>query len=94
MVGDAERGAPLLELGCLLRAYICMDSCFELSRQACTAAVSCFCGDGLHHDPKLRPTSSHGADKEHSSNTAQGSRRDFKLVGDFTDARTREQVRV
>jgi hypothetical protein len=95
LVGDAERSAPLLELGCLLRAYICLDGCFELSRQACTAAASCLCGD-----PKL-PASSHS--KEHSSSSsrsvqgsssAQGSRRDFKLVGDFTNERTSEEVRV
>ena len=26
MVGDAEASAPLLELGCLMRAYICLDA--------------------------------------------------------------------
>ena len=86
---------PLLELGCLLRAYICLDGCFELSRQACTAAASCLCGE-----PKL-PASSHGAGREHSSGggggSVQGSRRDFKLVGDFAskaNERAREEVRV
>ena len=86
---------PLLELGCLLRAYVCLDGCFELSRQACTAAASCLCGD-----PKL-PASSHGAGREHSSSggggSVQGSRRDFKLVGDFAskaNERAREEVRV
>ena len=100
LVGDTEPSAPLLELGCLLRAYICLDGCFELSRQACTAAASCLCGD-----PKL-PASSHGTGKEHSSDSSssrsakgtsssvQGSRRDFKLVGDFTHERPREEVRV
>ena len=100
LVGDTEPSAPLLELGCLLRAYICLDGCFELSRQACTAAASCLCGD-----PKL-PASSHGTGKEHSSDSSssrsakgtsssvQGSRRDFKLVGDFTNERPREEVRV
>ena len=100
LVGDTEPSAPLLELGCLLRAYICLDGCFELSRQACTAAASCLCGD-----PKLT-ASSHGTGKEHSSDSSssrsakgtsssvQGSRRDFKLVGDFTNERPREEVRV
>ena len=93
LVGEAEQSVPLLELGCLLRACICLDGCLELSRQACTAAASCLCGD-----PKL-PASSHGAGREHSSSgcgNVPGSRRDFNLVSDFAKAneRAREEVRV
>ena len=61
----------MLELGCLLRAYICLDGVIERSRQACHLAASCLCGDDLRCEHKPRPTSGHLAGKDHIDATAQ-----------------------